>query len=88
VVTKFFFNSEQCEVETGKIFCKQCDSIFCGNCFEFLHRSEKKKKHEKKTIEGEFISQKCSKHENQKLNFFCMEEKVKCCSLCLFYEHK
>jgi hypothetical protein len=83
-----FKNSEQCEEDAAKFICQQCDSIFCEKCFEVLHRSEKKKKHEKKEIKKDFIPQKCTKHENKKLNFFCLDENVKCCSLCLLYEHK
>jgi hypothetical protein len=48
-----------------------------------LHWSEKKKLHEKKEIEESFVSQKCPKHEKEKLNLFCVKDEVKCCSLCL-----
>jgi hypothetical protein len=48
-----------------------------------LHWSEKKKLHEKKEIEENFVSQKCPKHEKEKLNLFCVKDEVKICSLCL-----
>jgi hypothetical protein len=53
-----------------------------------LHRSEKKKTHQKKELKEDFIPQKCPKHENKKLDFFCLNEKVKCCSLCLISDHQ
>jgi hypothetical protein len=79
---------DTCEEECAKLFCQQCESIFCLKCFEFTHRSEKKKNHEKKQIEEDFIPQKCFKHENKKMDFFCVDDKVKCCSLCLISDHK
>jgi hypothetical protein len=88
VLNYFFKNSEQCEEDSAKFICQQCDSIFCEKCFEVLHRSEKKKTHQKKELKEDFIPQKCSKHENKKLDFFCFDDKVKCCSLCLLYDHQ
>jgi transcription initiation factor TFIIIB Brf1 subunit/transcription initiation factor TFIIB len=78
-----FLISEICDEEEGKFICRQCDSIFCEKCFDFTHRSEKKKLHEKKEIEENFISQNCPRHENKKLELFCVKDEVKCCSLCL-----
>jgi hypothetical protein len=83
VVKKILKNLEQCEEDEGKFICQQCDSIFCEKCFEVLHRSEKKKLHEKKEIQENFVSQKCPKHENKKLDLFCLKDEEKCCSLCL-----
>jgi hypothetical protein len=80
-----FLNLTQdfCDELSGKLFCKECDAVFCGKCFEFSHKSEKKKNHTKKEIEENFNPQKCSKHENKKLDLFCVDEMVKCCILCL-----
>jgi alpha-tubulin suppressor-like RCC1 family protein len=39
-------------------------------------------------LEENFIPQKCSKHENKKLDLFCVKDEVKCCSLCLTSDHK
>jgi hypothetical protein len=88
MVILFDLNKETCDEESAKFICQQCDSIFCEKCFDFSHRSEKKKTHEKKEFKKDFISQKCSKHENKKLDFFCLNEKVKCCSLCLISDHQ
>jgi hypothetical protein len=78
-----FLHVETCEEDEGKFVCQQCDSLFCDTCFDVSHRSGKKKKHEKKQVEESFISKKCPKHENKKLDLFCLKDEVKCCSLCL-----
>jgi transcription initiation factor TFIIIB Brf1 subunit/transcription initiation factor TFIIB len=74
---------ETCEENEGMFICQQCDSIFCEKCFDFTHRSEKKKTHVKKEVDENFVSQKCPKHENKKLDLFCVKDKVEICSLCL-----
>jgi transcription initiation factor TFIIIB Brf1 subunit/transcription initiation factor TFIIB len=83
VVYLLFLHLETCEEDEGKFVCQQCDSIFCEKCFDVSHRSEKKKLHEKKEMDDVFVSQKCPKHENKKLDLFCVKDKVKICSLCL-----
>jgi transcription initiation factor TFIIIB Brf1 subunit/transcription initiation factor TFIIB len=77
------FTLETCEENEGMFICQQCGSIFCEKCFDFTHRSEKKKLHEKKEMDENFVSQKCPKHENKRLELFCVKDEVKCCSLCL-----
>jgi hypothetical protein len=59
----------------------------CEKCFDFSHRSEKKKFHEKKEIKENFIQQKCMKHD-KKLEFFCVKDETKCCSHCLISDHE
>jgi hypothetical protein len=83
VVFCSFLILEICEEDAGMFFCQQCDSIFCEKCFDVSHRSEKKKTHEKKEMDENFVSQKCPKHEKEKLNLFCVKDEVKICSLCL-----
>jgi hypothetical protein len=53
-----------------------------------LHGSEKKKPHNKKELKEAFILQKCLKHKNKKLEFFCVEDESKCCSHCLISDHE
>jgi transcription initiation factor TFIIIB Brf1 subunit/transcription initiation factor TFIIB len=78
-----FLISETCDEDAGMFVCQQCDSVFCEKCFDVSHRSEKKKLHEKKEVDENFVSQKCPKHENKRLELFCVKDEVKCCSLCL-----
>jgi hypothetical protein len=83
VVYLLFLHLETCEEDEGKFVCQQCDSIFCEKCFDVSHRSEKNKTHEKKEMDEIFVSQKCPKHEKEKLDLFCVKDEVKICSLCL-----
>jgi hypothetical protein len=66
-------------------FCEECSKSMCDKCFEFNHKI---RKHLKKSLTEIKIKSNCLKHPNKNNEFYCMIEKIQCCSLCAVYEHK
>jgi hypothetical protein len=78
--------SETCELE-GEFLCEECHEIFCENCFQNRHQSEARKNHVKIELNEPVKSLNCSKHKNEKIKFYCMKDKVDCCSICVISDH-
>lgn len=46
-----FSGCDNCETEKATSRCVECDEKFCEACFQTLHKTAKKKVHQKESIE-------------------------------------
>ena len=75
----------KCEIcgEIAENLCLNCNSNYCEECFKFIHCKKNKKDHKKEIIDLYVpILTKCPLHPDHPLNFFCINDKELCCSLC------
>ena len=58
--------------------CYKCMSYYCDSCFNFFHKNEERKSHQKEKIDYYVpINVKCSEHKLVPMNLFCVDDKGK-----------
>jgi len=67
---------DMCEDTDATSLCHQCFCYYCDKCFKCIHESKKKSNHKKEVIDYNVpIDTRCSIHERNFLNLFCLNEK-------------
>ena len=74
-------NYKQCDIcksEANFICLEWKSNYFCDSCYKFIHEKKNNSNHVKEAIDYFFpIETKCSEHQNNPLNLFCIEDKSK-----------
>ena len=67
--------------------CLQCIcNYYCDSYYKYIHDKKENSSHKKEIIDSFFpIETKCHEHKNNKLNFFCIEEKSSYYNLFIYY---
>lgn len=83
----------ECNRITADARCQQCNVIYCNLCFDKVHRAAKSlQMHKKEPLSqinktGTEMAEFCSKHGDQKLEFYCPNCDTIVCAYCVISDH-
>ncbi|CAG0884373.1 unnamed protein product [Darwinula stevensoni] len=81
----------ECSQEIGSWLCIRCSEVFCGPCFDQIHKKSKTlMKHVPEPLKGcGSISKFCPQHEDRLVEFYCEDDGEVVCSYCaVLGQHK
>ena len=73
-------NIKTCEIcgKDATSLCFKCISYFCDECYKYIHDKKINNQHIKEKVDYFVpIDTKCPDHPKDRLNLFCVDEKVK-----------
>ena len=73
---KNFKYCDMCKQEEAKSLCPTCFCYYCDNFFKPVHEKGKNKEHKTEKIDYFIpIDTRCSDHDKNPINLFCIDEK-------------